>query len=70
MTSKSEFRRLQDDAYDQPRYFFWLKDIGLPDLDNLPEPDELAGEMEAGLSSFSMPLKNPANVMSMVLFGH
>lgn len=35
---------------------FWLKDKSLADLDNLPEPDELAGEiidnLEAGLDSF------------------
>ncbi len=35
---------------------FWLKDQSLTDLDNLPEPDELAEEiienLEAGLSSF------------------
>jgi type I restriction enzyme M protein len=35
---------------------FWLKDKSLADLDNLPEPDELAGEiienLEAGLESF------------------
>lgn len=35
---------------------FWLKDKSLADLDNLPEPDELAEEiiqnLEAGLSSF------------------
>lgn len=35
---------------------FWLKDKSLADLDNLPDPDELAGEiienLEAGLSSF------------------
>lgn len=35
---------------------FWLKDKNLADLDNLPEPDELAGEiienLEAGLNSF------------------
>ncbi|MEO5655402.1 MAG: class I SAM-dependent DNA methyltransferase [Nitrosospira sp.] len=35
---------------------FWLKDKTLADLDNLPEPDELAGEiienLEAGLNSF------------------
>lgn len=35
---------------------FWLKDKGLTDLDNLPEPDELAEEiienLEAGLNSF------------------
>ncbi len=35
---------------------FWLKDKSLTDLDNLPEPDELAEEIveniEAGLSSF------------------
>lgn len=35
---------------------FWLKDKSLTDLDNLPEPDELAEEiiedLEAGLNSF------------------
>ncbi len=35
---------------------FWLKDKSLADLDNLPAPDELAGEiienLEAGLASF------------------
>lgn len=35
---------------------FWLKDKSLADLDNLPEPDELAGEiidnLEAGMNSF------------------
>ncbi len=35
---------------------FWLKDKSLADLDNLPEPDELAEEiienLEAGLQSF------------------
>ncbi len=35
---------------------FWLKDKSLADLDNLPEPDELADEIieniEAGLASF------------------
>lgn len=35
---------------------FWLKDKSLADLDNLPEPDVLAGEiienLEAGLNSF------------------
>jgi type I restriction enzyme M protein len=35
---------------------FWLKDKSLADLDNLPEPGELAGEiienLEAGLASF------------------
>jgi type I restriction enzyme M protein len=35
---------------------FWLKDKGLTDLDNLPEPDTLAEEiienLEAGLASF------------------
>lgn len=35
---------------------FWLKDKSLADLDNLPEPDELAVEiidnLEAGLNSF------------------
>lgn len=35
---------------------FWLKDESLTDLDNLPEPDDLAeeiiGNLEAGLNSF------------------
>ncbi|MEJ0092211.1 MAG: hypothetical protein WDN46_01900 [Methylocella sp.] len=35
---------------------FWLKDKSLTDLDNLPEPDDLAAEiienLEAGLDSF------------------
>jgi type I restriction enzyme M protein len=35
---------------------FWLRDKSLTDLDNLPEPDELAEQiienLEAGLSSF------------------
>ena len=34
---------------------FWLKDKSLTDLDNLPEPDELAEEIienQAGLNSF------------------
>ena len=35
---------------------FWLKDKSLTDLDNLPEPDELAEEiidgLEASLNSF------------------
>lgn len=35
---------------------FWLKDKSFADLDNLPEPDELALEiidnLEAGLNSF------------------
>jgi type I restriction enzyme M protein len=35
---------------------FWLKDKSLTDLDNLPEPEQLAEEiietLEAGLSSF------------------
>jgi len=35
---------------------FWLKDKSLTDLDNLPEPDQLAEEiienLEAGLNSF------------------
>ena len=35
---------------------FWLKDKSLVDLDNLPDPDVLAGEiienLEAGLESF------------------
>jgi type I restriction enzyme M protein len=37
---------------------FWLKDKSLADLDNLPEPDDLAAEIienvEAGLNSFRM----------------
>ena len=40
---------------------FWLKDKGLTDLDNLPEPDTLAEEiienLEAGLASFRAVLK-------------
>ena len=35
---------------------FWLKDKRLTDLDNLPEPEDLAAEiienLEAGLNSF------------------
>ena len=35
---------------------FWLKDKSLTDLDNLPEPDELAEDiienLEAGLANF------------------
>jgi type I restriction enzyme M protein len=35
---------------------FWLKDESLADLDNLPDPDILAGEivenLEAGLENF------------------
>lgn len=35
---------------------FWLKDSSLADLDNLPDPDDLAAEivenLEAGLNSF------------------
>lgn len=35
---------------------FWLKDKSLTDLDNLPQPDELASDivknLEAGLNSF------------------
>jgi len=41
---------------------FWLKDKSLTDLDNLPEPDELAEEiienLEAGLNSFRQVLVN------------
>jgi type I restriction enzyme M protein len=41
---------------------FWLKDKSLTDLDNLPEPDDLAEEiienLEAGLSSFRKVLNN------------
>ena len=41
---------------------FWLKDKSLADLDNLPEPDELAEEIieniEAGLDSFRAVLSN------------
>jgi type I restriction enzyme M protein len=48
---------------------FWLKDKSLTDLDNLPEPDELAEEiienLEAGLSSFRAVVRslsaNPAS---------
>jgi type I restriction enzyme M protein len=40
---------------------FWLKDKSLTDLDNLPDPDELAQEivenLEAGLESFREVLK-------------
>jgi type I restriction enzyme M protein len=40
---------------------FWLKDKGLTDLDNLPEPDTLAVEiienLQAGLASFRAVLK-------------
>ena len=36
--------------------FFWLKDKSLADLDNLPDPEDLAEEIieniEAGLNSF------------------
>lgn len=36
--------------------FFWLKDKSLADLDNLPEPDDIAAEIienvEAGLTCF------------------
>ena len=39
---------------------FWLKDKSLTDLDNLPEPDELAEEiienLEAGLVNFQQVL--------------
>jgi type I restriction enzyme M protein len=45
---------------------FWLKDKSLADLDNLPEPDELAEEIieniEAGLSSFREVLAGLATV--------
>jgi len=41
---------------------FWLKDKSLTDLDNLPEPEELAEEiienLEAGLNSFREVLAN------------
>ena len=41
---------------------FWLKDKSLTDLDNLPEPDDLAEEiienLEAGLNSFREVLSN------------
>ncbi|MCD6398183.1 MAG: hypothetical protein J7L71_11655 [Spirochaetaceae bacterium] len=40
----------------EPVDIFWLKDKSLADLDNLPDPDVLAGEIieniEAGLESF------------------
>jgi type I restriction enzyme M protein len=45
---------------------FWLKDKSLTDLDNLPEPDELAEEiienLEAGLNSFREVLAGLAKV--------
>ena len=45
---------------------FWLKDKSLTDLDNLPEPDELAAEiienLEAGLNSFRQLLAGLAKV--------
>lgn len=41
---------------DNLSYVNWLKDKSLTDLENLPEPDELAEEiienLEAGLNSF------------------
>ena len=43
---------------------FWLRDKSLTDLDNLPEPDQLAGEiienLEAGLNSFRAVLRSLA----------
>ncbi len=45
---------------------FWLKDKSLTDLDNLPEPDELAEDiienLEAGLNSFRLVLTQLAAV--------
>jgi type I restriction enzyme M protein len=45
---------------------FWLRDKSLTDLDNLPEPDELAEEiienLEAGLNSFRQVLAGLTNV--------
>lgn len=45
---------------------FWLKDQSLADLDNLPDPEELAEEIieniEAGLNSF----REISNVLSKV----
>jgi type I restriction enzyme M protein len=39
-----------------PKDLTWLKDKSLADLDNLPDPDEIAAEiienLEAGLESF------------------
>src|SRR5699024_9576614 len=44
---------------------FWLRDKSLTDLDNLPEPEELAEEiienLEAGLESFRSVLADLAN---------
>ena len=45
---------------------FWLKDQSLTDLDNLPEPDDLAAaiidNIEAGLNSFRAVLGSLAHV--------
>ena len=47
---------------------FWLKDKSLADLDNLPEPDELALEiidnLEAGLNSFRQ-LRRPCKDLTL-----
>ena len=49
----SEFTEFGNKRIDN---YFWLKDKSLADLDNLPDPDLLAGEiienLEAGLASF------------------
>jgi type I restriction enzyme M protein len=37
---------------------FWLKDKSLTDLDNLPDPDELAQEIVENLESFREILKS------------
>ena len=48
--------RVQRDLREHFLDVFWLKDKSLTDLDNLPEPDDLAKEiienLEAGLNSF------------------
>jgi type I restriction enzyme M protein len=48
--------------------FFWFKDKSLTDLDNLPEPDELAEEiienLEAGLNSFRQVLAGLSGLAS------
>ena len=52
-----------DTQRQDPPALFWLKDRSLIDLDNLPEPDELAEEIienpEAGLDSFREVLVAP-----------
>jgi type I restriction enzyme M protein len=51
------YRKTVDVARDKTSLdITWLKDKSLADLDNLPDPDELAAEivenLEAGLESF------------------